>query len=168
MKKIFLGLIVILCVSTTTVYSQGQGVAPTTVVPAAPASQAKITFKEADNKHEFGTVPQGTPVSYVFSFTNTGKEPLVLSAVNASCGCTTPEWPKDAVAPGKSANIKVTYNAANPGDFTKTITVVSNAATPQTILTIHGVVKAAAQAQANASKPAAPVPVQATAAPKKN
>ena len=84
MKKIFLGLIVILCVSTTTVYSQGQGVAPTTVVPAAPASQAKITFKEADNKHEFGTVPQGTPVSYVFSFTNTGKEPLVLSAVNAS------------------------------------------------------------------------------------
>ena len=152
MKKIFIGLTVILCVSATKSFSQTATLAKpafaaTTSTAATQGSVASIAFKEKDNSHDFGTVPQGTPVSYVFNFTNTGKAPLVLSAVNASCGCTTPEWPKEPVAPGKSATIKATYNAANPGPFTKTITVVSNASTPNLVLTIKGEVKTATPAQ---------------------
>ncbi len=149
MKKIFIGLTVILCVGATKSFSQTANLAKPAYAAtptATTAAAASISFKEKDNSHDFGTVPQGTPVSYVFNFTNTGKAPLVLSAVNASCGCTTPEWPKEPVAPGKSATIKATYNAANPGPFTKTITVVSNAATP-TVLTIKGEVKPATPAQ---------------------
>ena len=159
MKKIFVGLSMILCVATVSAQT-----AVATPAPAQSTSKAAITF--AADVHDFGTIPQGTPVTYVFNFKNTGKDPLVLSAVNPSCGCTTPEWPKEPIAPGAAATIKATYNAANPGTFTKTITVVSNAATPQTILTIKGEVKPAATPAATPS--AAAAAPKAVAAPKKN
>jgi len=163
MKKIFFGLIVILSVSVTAV--NAQGVAPTTTPAPNPAKMAAISFVDKENKYEFGAVPQGTPVTHVFNFKNTGKEPLVLSAVNTTCGCTVPEWPRDPILPGASAAVKVTYNAANAGDFTKVITVQSNAFTPTASLTIHGEVKpTAAATQAQAPAPAA---TQASA-PKKN
>jgi hypothetical protein len=161
MKKILLGLIVILGVSATAV--NAQGVAPTTTATTAPAKMAMISFVDKENKFEFGSVPQGTPVTHVFNFKNTGKEPLILSAVNTTCGCTVPEWPKEPILPGAAAAIKVTYNAANAGDFTKVITVVSNAATPTASLTIHGDVKPVATQAAQST--AAPAQV---AAPKKN
>lgn len=157
MKKLLLAIVI---TAGFTGAAYAQAIAPTT---QAPASKAAITFTA--DAFDFGTVPQGTPVTHVFSFKNTGKEPLVLSAVNASCGCTTPEWPKEPVAPGATATIKATYNAANPGTFTKTITVVSNAANPQTVLTIKGEVKPAA---APAVAPAAAAPKAQIAAPKKN
>lgn len=119
----------------------------------APASQADISFTQST--HDFGIIPQGTPVSYVFSFKNTGKELLVLSNVTASCGCTTPEWPKEPVKPGATATIKATYNAANPGIFNKQITIISNAKNAQTILNIKGEVKAATS-QNTAPTPALP------------
>lgn len=163
MKKLFLAIVLTAGFAGA---SFSQTAATSTPAAATPsASKAAIAFAEKDNKYEFGSIPQGTPVTHVFSFKNTGTSPLILSSVQASCGCTTPEWPKDAIAPGATAKINVTYNAANPGEFTKTITVVSNAvSTPTTILTIHGDVKTAA---ANtAATPAAPK-AQA-AAPKKN
>lgn len=156
MKKLFLAII-ITAGFTGAAYSQAT--AQTAATPAT-ASKAAITFTA--DQFDFGTVPQGTPVTHVFSFKNTGKEPLILTSVTASCGCTTPEWPKEPVAPGAAATIKATYNAANPGTFTKTVTVMSNAATPQTILTIKGEVKPAATATNQATAP------KATAAPKKN
>lgn len=158
MKKIVLGLILFAGVGVCGVNAQNQVAA---AASAQAASKAVISF--ASSEHDFGTVPQGTPVTYVFNFRNTGKEPLVLSAVNPSCGCTTPEWPKEPVAPGSNAKITVTYNAANPGTFTKTVTVVSNAATPTTILTIKGEVKPSASS--TSVNPAAPA--QASA-PRKN
>ena len=163
MKKILFGLTLVAAVSVTTVNAQGQGVATgTTPVSAVSAKAPVISF--AAEKYEFGVVPQSTPVTHVFSFKNTGSVPLVLSSVSASCGCTTPEWPKDAIAPNATAKITVTYNAANAGEFTKTVTVVSNASVPQTILTIHGDVKPATTAnEATAPK----TPVQ-SAAPKKS
>jgi hypothetical protein len=163
MKKIFLGLTLIFCVSGVSSYAQA--IAPTTqAANTQNSAMANIVFKEKENTHDFGTVPQGTPVSCNFNFTNTGKAPLVLTAVNPSCGCTSPEWPHDAIAPGASAVIKVTYNAANPGTFTKNVTVVSNASVPQTILYIKGEVKPSAQAT-NASQPAG---VSQAVAPKKS
>jgi len=92
--------------------------------------------------HDFGTVPEGPAAEYEFSFTNKGKEPLIIQAVNASCGCTTPSYSKDPVLPGKTGTVKASYNTAGrPNAFTKTITVTSNAGTK--VLTIKGEVEKA-------------------------
>lgn len=97
----------------------------------------KITFKE--EVYDFKEVPEGPQVTHEFVFTNTGKEPLVLSNVRASCGCTTPSWPKEPVLPGKEGTIVVTYNTqGRPGPFTKTVTITSNADVPEKVITIKG------------------------------
>ncbi len=101
---------------------------------------AKITFSE--ESFDFGTVPEekGT-VTHEFSFTNTGAQPLILQNVKASCGCTTPEWTKDPVLPGKKGTIKVTYNpSGRPGPFNKSVTVTSNAENASAVLIIKGTV----------------------------
>jgi len=89
---------------------------------------------------DFGNVKEADgPVSHVFKLKNTGEAPLVITSANASCGCTTPEWTKEPIAPGKSGEIKVTYNVVGrPGQFTKTINVVSNVKTGTYVLTIKG------------------------------
>lgn len=94
----------------------------------------------SDN-HDFGEIPQGVPVSTEFTFTNTGNEALIITNVVTSCGCTASDYAKDPILPGKSSKIKVTYNAANKGTFTKSITVNSNDNEPVKVLSIKGVVK---------------------------
>jgi hypothetical protein len=102
---------------------------------AAPAdSKAATVAKPADEtlllketEHDFGKIPQGKPVTTVFTVTNSGKTPLKIENVQASCGCTTPEWEKDkAIEPGATSKITVGYNAAAEGPFTKTITITYN------------------------------------------
>ena len=100
--------------------------------------------------HDFGTVPEGSNADYEFKFKNTGKEPINLQTVNASCGCTTPSWSKEPVLPGKTGSIKASYaTQGRPGGFTKSITVVSNAGTK--VLTIKGTVEPAPTGSAPAS-----------------
>lgn len=78
-------------------------------------------------------------VTYDFKFTNTGDAPLVVSRVQASCGCTTPSWTKAPIEPGKAGSITVSYNpAGRPGVFTKSIVVYSNASEQQSTLLIKG------------------------------
>ena len=105
---------------------------------AAPLA-AKATW--AKDAHDFGEIKQKVPVSVQFSFTNTGDAPLIIQEVVTSCGCTASDYPKEPILPGKTSTIKVSYNAANPGAFTKTITVKSNDETASKILTIKGMVK---------------------------
>jgi len=88
------------------------------------AQKGVLKFKE--ETHKFGKVPQGTPVTNIFTFTNTGTDPIVISNVTVSCGCTTPEWSKTPVLPGKTGTIKATFNAAAAGPFNKPVTVFSN------------------------------------------
>ena len=76
--------------------------------------------------HDFGTIPQGKPVYYNFEIANKGTTPLKLENVQASCGCTTPEWNKEPVAAGGTDKIKVGYNAASEGPFEKFITITYN------------------------------------------
>jgi hypothetical protein len=83
-----------------------------------------LVLKETD--HNFELIPQGKPVYYNFEIVNTGKTALKLDDVHASCGCTTPEWSRDAIAPGAMAKIKVGYNAAAEGPFEKFITITYN------------------------------------------
>ena len=91
--------------------------------------------------YDYGTIYEGDPGECEFTFKNTGKEPLVLSNVTSSCGCTVPDWPKDPIMPGKSSTIKVKYRT-NPGGINKTITVISNAGeNPSVQLRITGTVK---------------------------
>ncbi|HEV2830352.1 MAG TPA: DUF1573 domain-containing protein, partial [Hanamia sp.] len=75
---------------------------------------------------DFGKIPQGKPVTHIFEFTNNGKIPFALDNVQASCGCTTPVWNKEVVAPGATAKITVGYNAANEGPFSKPVTITYN------------------------------------------
>jgi uncharacterized protein DUF1573 len=101
---------------------------------------------------DFGKIPQGKPVYTFFEVMNTGTEPLKLDNVQASCGCTTPEWNHEAIAPGSTAIIKVGYNAAADGYFEKPITITYNTSQSKQ-LKIKGIVWKApvGSAPANAS-----------------
>ena len=79
-----------------------------------------------EGSYSFGKIPQGRPVIHVFTIRNSGTEPLLLENVQASCGCTTPEWSREPIAPGAEANIKVGYNAYADGHFNKTVTIFYN------------------------------------------
>ncbi len=102
-------------------------------------AQGVMTFTQ--ELHDFGNVPEGTMATHEFKFKNTGNQPIVIANVQASCGCTTPDWTKTPVLPGKSGIVKAVYSSAGrPGVFNKTVTVTSNAATPSQVLTIKGTV----------------------------
>lgn len=116
------------------------------------ALQPADVLKLKETEHDFAKIPQGKPVYYSFDITNTGSEPLKLTDVHASCGCTTPEWSREAIAPGATTQIKVGYNAAAEGPFDKTITITYNT-NQSKILRIKGSVWKAPEgaAPANAS-----------------
>ncbi len=91
-----------------------------------------LSFKETT--HDFGDITQGDVVEHVFAFENTGNEPLILSDVKTTCGCTAPSWPKEPVMPGESAEMTVKFNSRGKmGRITKVITVVSNAGANKTV-----------------------------------
>jgi len=92
--------------------------------------------------HDYGTIYQNENGECEFEFKNVGKEPLTLSNVSSSCGCTVPSWPREPIMPGKTAVIKVVYNTNRVGGINKTVTVFSNAETnPKVELRIEGQVK---------------------------
>jgi hypothetical protein len=100
----------------------------------------KIVFTE--EIHLFGDIARHSDGNCEFIFTNEGNEPLILSNVTTSCGCTSPSWSKEPVMPGHKGSIKVHYDTGRIGDFNKTITVKSNAVnSPSLVLKIRGSVK---------------------------
>src|SRR3569833_752175 len=109
---------------------------------ASAQDNEKAEFKFNEEKHDFGKIPQGTLVFFVFVFTNIGKEPLILSDVKPTCGCTIADFTKTPVKNGEKGMIKITYNAAAVMPFNKTIVVTSNAKTPTKYLNIVGEVVA--------------------------
>lgn len=99
----------------------------------------KIQFET--KSHDFGTFEEGVQATYTFKFKNTGNAPLILNGVKPSCGCTTPKWTKEPIAPGEEGTIVVTYNSKGRiGNFSKTITVTHNGEGGTVYLTIRGVV----------------------------
>jgi len=111
---------------------QSANAGPANITPAKPDV---LILKE--NSHNFGKIPQGRPATYTFEIANTGTEALRLDNVQASCGCTTPEWSREPIAPGATANIRVGYNAHAEGAFTKAVTIFYNSGQTKT-LTITG------------------------------
>jgi hypothetical protein len=89
-------------------------------------------------EYDYGTITQEHDGICVFVFKNTGKNPLVLSNVRPSCGCTVPKWSKEPIKGGDESNIEVKYNTRRPGSFSKSITVYSNATNSPVVLKIKG------------------------------
>lgn len=132
MNKVLLAVILL---SESVVFSQSKSNTESKSNPNAPV------FKFQEESFDFGEIPEGPQVTHEFKFTNIGKEPLVLANVRASCGCTTPSWPKEPVLPGKESAITATYNTqGRVGPFTKAINITSNASEPTKVIVIKGTV----------------------------
>jgi uncharacterized protein (DUF58 family) len=122
-------------------------------------SGAKLEFEK--EVHDYGTLKQGEPAVYEFKFTNTGNEPLVISNARGSCGCTVPDWPRQPIAPGKSAVIKVKYDSNRLGPINKSVTIQSNAINePNKVIRIKGNIepKPTEEAPVKEESPMAPTP----------
>lgn len=92
-------------------------------------------------EYDFGTITQGSKVTGVFKLTNKGIRDLVVLNAKGSCGCTVPEWPKEAIKPGETSEIKFTFNSSGRmGKQTKTITLKTNTKTGTELLKIKGVI----------------------------
>lgn len=141
-----------------------------TVPAAVPVNPNAPTMKFEKDAIDYGTIKQDADGNRVFTFTNDGKEPIVISEAHGSCGCTVPTYPKEPIMPGKTAEIKVHYDTHRVGPFSKSVTVNSNAKNSPVVLRISGTVEAPAVAP-TASEPATiiptPVATPATTAPVK-
>lgn len=107
----------------------------------APKADAAIAAVDTEN-FDFGKIKQGVPATHKFIFTNKGKVPMVITNAQPSCGCTTPDWTKDPIPPGGQGFVTATYNAAAPGAFNKSISVMANVEAGVIILHITGEVVA--------------------------
>ena len=115
------------------------------------ASAQTISFDKTT--YDYGTVKNGSDGHRMFVVKNTGDKPLIISKVQASCGCTTPEWSQDPIMPGKTAQIKVGYNTKIAGPFTKIIEVYSNdPVNSRSVINIKGVVEGTDEAATKAEE----------------
>ena len=121
MKKITLSFFAL----TLVVSAFAQQLAMNTTSVAHLSTEAAI-FNWSITSFDFGKIKKDQPVTNEFSFTNDGNVPLVITTVQASCGCTVTEYSKDPIAPGGKGFVKATYNAAKTGSFQKTVTVNAN------------------------------------------
>jgi hypothetical protein len=102
--------------------------------------------------HDYGTIQQHGDGNCEFKFTNEGKEPLILSNVRSSCGCTVPTWPRQPILPGQSEVIKVKYDTKRVGMINKSVHVYSNAKVSPLTLKIKGKINAASATKAPEKK----------------
>ncbi len=129
MKKLVLGVMVLFLGAFSL---QAQNTPAPVKNPNAPV----ITFDKTS--HDYGTIYEKANGDAYFVYTNTGKEPLILSRVKSSCGCTIPKWSRQPLMPGESDTIKVHYDTKRIGTFHKSITVSSNANISSVVLKIKG------------------------------
>ena len=127
--------------------------AQTTAAPADMKNAPEMIFEVEE--YNFGTIKQGESVTRDFIFTNTGKEALIISNAQGSCGCTVPQYPKEPIAPKGKNNIRVTFNSAGKmGMQDKTVTITSNAKNSPKVLHLKGTVEAPAPAATEPAKEA--------------
>lgn len=104
-------------------------------------SKGAAIIKFDKQEFDFGTVNEGDIVETSFNVTNTGKSPLVITRVQPSCGCTAPDWPKDAIAPGETGVVKAKFNTSGkPNKQVKTLTLYTNTAKGREVLKLTGMV----------------------------
>jgi hypothetical protein len=103
---------------------QAENVEEAAVRDAQDVVYPEISFEKIE--HDFGTIEQGTNVEHTFTFTNTGRAPLVITNATSSCGCTVPNPPKDPIAPGETGELLVKFNGTGQNQVTKTINLTTN------------------------------------------
>lgn len=132
MKKFILSFgVVMMAVFTTSVFAQAE----------VKMNGPEISIDK--EVHDYGTIANGADGVCYFTITNTGSEPLVITKAKGSCGCTVPDWPKEAIAPGKSAKMSVKYDTKREGKINKSVTITSNATNaPTKVVRIKGEVLA--------------------------
>ncbi|MCB9360100.1 MAG: DUF1573 domain-containing protein [Flavobacteriales bacterium] len=134
MKKVLLsfGLVVCTIIGVQAQDTKVDAAATTIDNPNAPV----MTFET--EVVDYGTIEQGADGVREFVFTNTGKEPLIISNSRGSCGCTVPTWPKEPILPGEKSVIKVKYDTKRLGAINKSVTITSNASEPTKVIRIKG------------------------------
>ncbi len=135
MKKVFfvLSLVAAPFLSTSVM---AQGSTATQAIQVENPNAADIAFEK--EVIDYGNIQQGANGVREFHFTNTGKEPLIISNARGSCGCTVPTWPKEPIKPGEKGVIKVKYDTKRLGPINKSVTITSNAKTATKVLRIKG------------------------------
>lgn len=135
--------------ATTTSNTQADNNKPGEVKPVEKPEQTgpTTTMLFDEYEHDFGVMNEGDKVEHIFTFTNTGDNPLILGDCKGSCGCTVPTCPKDPIQPGGTGEIKVVFNSrGKKNKQTKRVTITANTAPePQTVLTITANVTPAEQ-----------------------
>ncbi|MBU2952102.1 DUF1573 domain-containing protein [Tamlana agarivorans] len=146
MKKIILGLSTLCLIAFTSCKDNAAAkIDETNVAVAAErdANASNFPVLEFDKKeHDFGEIEAKTPVETVFSYTNTGNAPLVITDIKSSCGCTVPEdWSREPLAPGASGKFTVKFNGSGSNKVTKSITVTANTEKGTEVVKISAFVK---------------------------
>ena len=119
-----------ICLLLVTISNYAQDAAP------ANPNAGVLTFETEEI--DYGTIPQNADGVRIFKFTNTGKEPIVITQVKTSCGCTVPTYSREPVQAGGTGEIQIKYATNRIGKFTKTITIMSNASEPNKVIRIKG------------------------------
>lgn len=157
MKKILVFAVAsVFCFQAMAQASRSEGKPKVTKEAVKSEGETKIAVNDAQvspddvlkvnvDKHDFGKIKQGVPVSYTFEIKNIGKKPLVVENTYSTCGCTTPEKIVDPIAPGATAKLKVQYNAAAMGSFTKVVHIKLAGITQEKLVNITGEVVAEPQ-----------------------
>lgn len=109
--------------------------------PVDTVNVARLTFDEA--RYDFGEVPEGEKVEHTYTFTNTGRVPLIISNARSTCGCTVPTWPKTPIAPGETGAITVAFDTSGkPNRQSKPVTITANTYPANTVVYLEGFVQA--------------------------
>ena len=144
-KAIMFASLLFFVVSTNA--QESKSTTPATIQENKNAPEMKFEVESYD----FGTIKQGDKVTYDFNFVNTGKEPLIISNAQGSCGCTVPQWPKEPIAKSAKGTIHVEFNSAGKmGMQDKTVTITSNSKNSTVVLHLKGNVEAPAPVKTDA------------------
>ena len=122
-------------------------------------TSSKIPVMTFDKKvHDFGTIQNGTPVETVFSYTNTGDSPLVITDIKSTCGCTVPkDWSREPLSPGESSQFTVKFDGKGVNKTSKTVTITANTQTGRETVKITAFVNNPERANQLKNKPPGPI-----------
>jgi hypothetical protein len=127
---------------TTTGQSNQSGNIPGTNLNQQTPQGPTTLIRYDGERFDFGVADEGEVVKHTFKFTNVGKDPLLINNAKGSCGCTVPTWPKEAIPPGGTGEIRVEFNTkGKPGMQSKRVTVTANTNPTETFLEIKGEVR---------------------------
>lgn len=136
LKLSFFALAGALLLAAAPAQAQQKTAAPAATATKAPAKPSLIAW--TSDSHDFGDIKKGVPASHDFTFKNTTKQTILITDVKAACGCTATNYTKTPIKPGETGSVTATYNAANGGAFSKTVTVTTNDTEAPKVLSIKG------------------------------